>query len=496
MARKVTTSGRTAHALRTSSGSTVPTRGPMVRGRGGNPSASVRPTASPDLNLGPMRRELDVTTDSNVDVDPAADGKTNTSAARVEANRRNARKSTGPRTDAGKARAARNAARHGLAAECMVVAPVEDVKEYQARMAAWKEHARPVGPIEEALIARACHAAWRLERAARQEAAVLRQRANAAAVALEQLERARAVGLGERLLRDPINRCATPQLLNPSFAAKVADWKKDDPAVLAFELERTAQGVAWKRERWGELLLMLDREGFWHYDARYKALKLMGRRPEDVLFDPVVERVTLACHLLHPEPWDLIEDCHQATTAAEGRPVYYYRVDRLRTRQFPDKGAALAALYDLAWSEIARLDALLENDRGPKADAARDGAAERALHRSLAEFEKLRKARPDHDGGPIRRGGLHASAPIGVPTGDRPLAPEAPPAAETPEAAEPPEPAPPTEAPETSVSAPCAADGPPSGRPVSRPSRRRNEPKGPRPPADRPARRRSRSNPG
>jgi hypothetical protein len=39
-----------------------------------------------------------------------------TSAARIAANRRNARASTGPRSSAGKARAAQNARRHGLAA--------------------------------------------------------------------------------------------------------------------------------------------------------------------------------------------------------------------------------------------------------------------------------------------------------------------------------------------------------------------------------------------
>jgi hypothetical protein len=37
-----------------------------------------------------------------------------TSAAKVEANRRNARRSTGPRSKAGKARVARNAFKHGL----------------------------------------------------------------------------------------------------------------------------------------------------------------------------------------------------------------------------------------------------------------------------------------------------------------------------------------------------------------------------------------------
>ena len=47
-----------------------------------------------------------------------------TTPARAEANRRNARRSTGPRTREGMARVARNALRHGLAV------PVAALPEY------------------------------------------------------------------------------------------------------------------------------------------------------------------------------------------------------------------------------------------------------------------------------------------------------------------------------------------------------------------------------
>lgn len=338
-----------------------------------------------------------------------------TTPARIAANRRNALNSRGPKTAEGKARSSRNALTHGLSAAALVVGPVEDAEAYQARLDAWNIDAQPVGPIEQALIARACHASWRLERAARQEAALLRQHARVAADSHDQARRDWAVRLGERLIRDPLNRCAVPRLLNPEFAEKVREWRQDDPAVLAFELEQSAEGVDWKLARWEELALMLRLEEFWHYDARYKALKLMGKRPEDVMFDPVVEQVTLACAAVHPEAWDLWDDCFQATLATEGRPVYRLRVDQMRQRRLPDKARAIAALWALHDAEVARLKALKANRLDARAAADRDeaadralldespaatlrlryeAAAERALHRSLGEFAKLRKDRP------------------------------------------------------------------------------------------------------
>lgn len=43
-----------------------------------------------------------------------------TSAKQIQANRRNARKSSGPKTDAGKAIAARNALQHGVLARVAI----------------------------------------------------------------------------------------------------------------------------------------------------------------------------------------------------------------------------------------------------------------------------------------------------------------------------------------------------------------------------------------
>src|SRR6478736_7948542 len=53
------------------------------------------------------------------------------SLRQIESNRRNAQKSTGPKTDSGKARVSQNAVRHGLTAET-VISLIEDPDDYRA----------------------------------------------------------------------------------------------------------------------------------------------------------------------------------------------------------------------------------------------------------------------------------------------------------------------------------------------------------------------------
>ncbi|MGE3820474.1 MAG: hypothetical protein AB7I30_13750 [Isosphaeraceae bacterium] len=335
-----------------------------------------------------------------------------TSAAKIEANRRNASRSTGPKTAEGKARSSRNALAHGLTASTQ---PDHD-PEYQSFLRSWLDDAKPAGPIEQAMVERAAHAAWRLKTSARQEDALRRFHARRAADLHDQAERERAVRLGERLIQDPLNRCAVFLKYKESVMKRVAEWRLDDPAVLSGELELTQAGVDWKLARWEELARMLQIEGFWHYDARYKALKLAGHRPEDTLHDPVVERITLACNALHPEAWDLWDECFQATLGTEGRPVYRYRVALFQGRK-PGKDEALATLEGFVEAEVARLRALRDRldptaererveaaDRVEVEDAPRasprvryESAATRAMHVALAELARLRKARRESE---------------------------------------------------------------------------------------------------
>ena len=65
-----------------------------------------------------------------------------TSSHRADANRRNAARSTGPRTAQGKARSRFNAITHGLTA-FTVVLPGEDQDAYQQRLDDWTDDLQP-----------------------------------------------------------------------------------------------------------------------------------------------------------------------------------------------------------------------------------------------------------------------------------------------------------------------------------------------------------------
>src|SRR4051812_24506558 len=97
--------------------------------------------------------------------------------AQINANRRNAKKSTGPRTEAGKGIARLNALDHGRRAK--VVAPVlpqEDPRELDAKIRAWVEDLKPEGQAQRELVERAAKVIWGIDRAERCETARLASR--------------------------------------------------------------------------------------------------------------------------------------------------------------------------------------------------------------------------------------------------------------------------------------------------------------------------------
>jgi hypothetical protein len=87
-----------------------------------------------------------------------------TSYRQIEANRRNALKSTGPRTDAGKDVSRRNAVRHGLTAET-VISALEDAEDYRAFEGAINADYDAQSALERELVLRLSSLLWRLRRA-------------------------------------------------------------------------------------------------------------------------------------------------------------------------------------------------------------------------------------------------------------------------------------------------------------------------------------------
>src|SRR6516162_9180170 len=87
-----------------------------------------------------------------------------TSFRKIEANRRNALRSTGPKTEEGKRRSRLNAVRHGLTAET-VVRHLEDADDYKAFEATIIADYCAETAVARELVLRLASLLWRLRRA-------------------------------------------------------------------------------------------------------------------------------------------------------------------------------------------------------------------------------------------------------------------------------------------------------------------------------------------
>ena len=94
-----------------------------------------------------------------------------TTSRQIEANQRNARKSTGPRTPAGKETAKMNSVKHGLSAE-EIVLPSENPEQYDHLHEDLISEFKPLGALEHHLVDRIAGCTWRLRRLYRVEAGV------------------------------------------------------------------------------------------------------------------------------------------------------------------------------------------------------------------------------------------------------------------------------------------------------------------------------------
>jgi hypothetical protein len=94
-----------------------------------------------------------------------------TSFRQIEANRRNARKSTGPITEEGKQHSRCNAVRHGLTAET-VIGALEDAEDYKAFEATIIADYDAQSAVERELVLRLASLLWRLRRATTMETAL------------------------------------------------------------------------------------------------------------------------------------------------------------------------------------------------------------------------------------------------------------------------------------------------------------------------------------
>ena len=84
-------------------------------------------------------------------------------AANAEVNKRNAQRSTGPRTITGKGRVSTNAVKHGAYAEALFMLG-ESEEDFAKLKAGMEESFSPVGPLETSMVERLVSLWWRMDR--------------------------------------------------------------------------------------------------------------------------------------------------------------------------------------------------------------------------------------------------------------------------------------------------------------------------------------------
>jgi len=92
------------------------------------------------------------------------------SARRIEANRRNAKKSTGPKTALGKTSSSWNSTRHGLLSKRLPILVGRSKKNFARLLSNLRQDLAPVGTLEEVLVEKMAQEYWRLSVAAWHEA--------------------------------------------------------------------------------------------------------------------------------------------------------------------------------------------------------------------------------------------------------------------------------------------------------------------------------------
>lgn len=194
-----------------------------------------------------------------------------TSQARIDANRKNAQKSTGPRSVGGKARSCLNALVHGFRAE-QVVLPTENQADFDAHLDEFVQEWQPVTKTRMHLVKRIAVATWRLDRCVRVETGRLSKRATSALNQWDQIRATTTKRSLEKLEFDP------------------------DRAIR--ELESSRDGVARLVEIWRELGAAADAENGWHdiVDHHEKFFQLQGLRADNAggLWDDMLRFLLVA----------------------------------------------------------------------------------------------------------------------------------------------------------------------------------------------------------
>jgi len=339
------------------------------------------------------------------------------SASKRKAARQNAKRSTGPRTTAGKQAVRYNAVKHGASAKTPVL-PWESPEHFQELLRGYETSIQPVGDVENDLVHQLALASWQRRRGISSDVARVTHNIHTARAEELRLAEIEAAALCQRLFFE----CHGPLPLYPRPESVQSGprlvWSKipedgDHPSRLVMAMERTWAGCRLLLARWRELRDRLEAGECWHAPERLKAVRMLGKLPYDAADDRELSQIYLCCHVIEPND----RDDPFFDISYDMQPVDYKRFrERLARRNVEsmrptDAAAARALLLALVDRKIDRLDGLATDrlvfddamnalktdimgfDDSIEGERLRRHMAtcERAMHRTIATIIKMRK---------------------------------------------------------------------------------------------------------
>ena len=158
-----------------------------------------------------------------------------TSAKQIAANRRNAKKSTGPRTPGGRAVSSRNAITHGLhACDIILKSPhlTEDRSQYEHLVDSLIDELKPKGVLQEHLVLKIANCLWRYRRVINAETAQINRQLEYAA---EDIHRGHVLSIlddpddhdpdSETTARHDANLIGSQSVLRESFRTSLMSYE-------------------------------------------------------------------------------------------------------------------------------------------------------------------------------------------------------------------------------------------------------------------------------
>lgn len=223
--------------------------------------------------------------------------KSTTSARKVEANQRNALKSTGPRTPEGKGKSSLNALTHGESARSVLL-PGDDPAALNALRTELLDNLQPRNSLEAMLIVCIAEDRWICDRSRRSTERRVAMRARNEPSEQAKAEKVEALELGEKLFWN-LSRPMPMDLrsLNTSVGQPPHGDVSEHPIHpdrVRLALEQTLAGCDWLLDRWREIDGRLNGQDPWQPADAFKMVRLMGKHAADMDEDFDVARVLMS----------------------------------------------------------------------------------------------------------------------------------------------------------------------------------------------------------